>query len=129
MNKQDIIKIKSSSIAALVTSIIALISLIIIILNYKVEYETAGVCSDMKGLSWIFNCIDSVSIRNLILFMLLVSSIPISLSCLYSFVLSDYKDIDSVKLIKYRKYVKISKNILKVYGLIIVLTIIFYIII
>lgn len=129
MNKQDIIKIKSSSIAALVTSIIALISLIIIILTYKVEYETAGVCSDMKGLSWIFNCIDSVSIRNLILFMLLVSSIPISLSCLYSFVLSDYKDIDSVKLIKYRKYVKISKNILKVYGLIIVLTIIFYIII
>ena len=118
MNKQDIIKIKSSSIAALVTSIIALISLIIIILTYKVEYETAGVCSDMKGLSWIFNCIDSVSIRNLILFMLLVSSIPISLSCLYSFVLSDYKDIDSVKLIKYRKYVKISKNILKVYGLI-----------
>lgn len=129
MNKQDIIKIKSSSIAALVTSIIALISLIIIILTYKVEYETAGVCSDTKGLSWIFNCIDSVSIRNLILFMLLVSSIPISLSCLYSFVLSDYKDIDSVKLIKYRKYVKISKNILKVYGLIIVLTIIFYIII
>ena len=55
MNKQDIIKIKSSSIAALVTSIIALISLIIIILTYKVEYETAGVCSDMKGLSWIFN--------------------------------------------------------------------------
>lgn len=129
MSEHDINKIKSSSIAALVTSIIALISLIILILTYKVEYETSGVCSDIKGISWIINCIDSVSIRNLILIMFLIGSIPISLSCLYSFVLSDYKDINSNRLKKYRKYVKISKNILKVYGIIVILTIILYIII